>query len=95
MKDSIMTKTELNNLQANTSMVSSIQMPLHLAKINMAEWAYNNGDLRTIAEYKNRIQNIKEEIIALEFAQDISQSKAIAKAKLEELLYLSEIEEEN
>lgn len=92
MKDSITTKSELDNLRANTIMISSTQMPMHVAKVNILEWAYNDGNLRTLPELQNKLQNLKEEIIALEYAQDIGISKDIAKAKLEQLQYIAEIE---
>jgi hypothetical protein len=85
MKDALTIKTRLDGV-IHTAIPQTVeQNTVYQARINVLEWLYNNGNLRTENEFLVKIQSIKEEILAYEFAEDRGTYYKAAQAKLREM----------
>lgn len=88
--DALSVKTRLENLR-HTQIPQSIDYKtIQNAKINIIEWLYNNGNLRTEDELQTKLQSIQEEILMYEFAEERGYMYEAAKAKLKEMEILNE-----
>ena len=85
MKDTLTVKTRLDGVIHTAIPQTPEQNIVYQARINVLEWMYNNGELRTDKEFSVKIQSIKEEILAYEFAEDRGIYYKAAQAKLKEM----------
>ncbi len=86
MKDDIYIKTRLDNLRASLTDQTPTTRLLQEGQIEILSWVYQNGSIKTIEEIKLRKENLEEEVLALEFAEQITcPAFKILKLKIMEL----------
>lgn len=70
MRDKLYIKTMLDNALSSVVLQTQENAPIHKCKIDMLQWAYNFGNLKTENEINNKLTNYREELIALQFNGD-------------------------
>ena len=78
-------KSCLNDLLSLAASCSLDNKRLNNSKIEVIEWLYNNGNLRTEHEIQTKLTSIKEEMYVYEFAGSLGSDYKISEAKLKEL----------
>lgn len=85
MKDAIYIKTRLNNVNSEIVPQSIEYTAVHNARQETLMWIYNYGSIRTEKEIQNRLERVKEELIAFDFANQTGLPLKIANAKKQEI----------
>ena len=89
MKDKLYLTTRLGNITEEYMPTTEEGQAVRNARIEIILWCLNCGNLRTQQELDNYISNMQEEIIGYEFANDTSNLKKVAEAKLQELRWFN------
>ena len=85
MRDALYVKSVLDNIITSEYKGTPEGKLIYNARVTNLEWAYNEGNLRTEGEIETKIQSIKEELIACEFAGDRGINYKTALSKLKDL----------
>lgn len=85
MKDNLYIKSRLAEVDTETVSQNPDSLAIHNAKQFVLHWIYNSGDVKTENELLLQLQNFKEELLGLEFANANEFSKKLIQVKVKEI----------
>ena len=85
MRDNLYIKSRLAEVDTETVPQNPDSLTIHNAKQSVLYWIYNSGNVRTEKELLLQLQNFKEELLGLEFANSNEFSKKVVDVKIKEV----------